>query len=91
MNINNEFIKYVQTFTDRIKPVLESSPEGWEHFIFCVDIFGFRNINRLYGHEAGNRLLSAIDAFMERNDDILLHTRFYSDHFLYFVRYEKGT
>ena len=28
---------------------------------------------------------------MERNDDILLHTRFYSDHFLYFVRYEKGT
>ena len=91
MNINNEFIKYVQTFTDRIKPILEASPEGWEHFIFCADIFGFRNINRLYGHEAGNRLLSAVDTFMERHEDILLHTRFYSDHFLYLVRYKKGS
>ena len=92
MNIKEDFIKNTQKdFIDRLKRILADSFEGVEFFIFCVDVFGFRNINRVYGLEAGDELLRAIDEFMGRHSEILTHTRFYSDHFLYLMRYPAGT
>ena len=92
MNIKEDFIKNTQKdFIDRLKRILADSSEGVEFFIFCVDVFGFRNINRVYGLEAGDELLRAIDEFMGRHSEILTHTRFYSDHFLYLMRYPAGT
>ena len=92
MNIKEDFIKNTQKdFIDRLKRILADSSEGVEFFIFCADVFGFRNINRVYGLEAGDELLRAIDEFMGRHSEILTHTRFYSDHFLYLMRYPAGT
>jgi hypothetical protein len=54
VNIKEDFIKNTQKdFIDRLKRILADSFEGVEFFIFCVDVFGFRNINRVYGLEAG--------------------------------------
>lgn len=92
MNIKEEFIKNTQKdFLDRLKRILADSSEGAEFFIFCADVFGFRNINRVYGLDAGDELLCAIDEFMAGHSEILTHTRFYSDHFLYLMRYPAGT
>lgn len=92
MNIKEDFIKNTQRdFLERAEKILTTSSDGAEFFIFCVDVFGFRNINRVYGLEAGDELLRAIDEFMAQQPEILTHTRFYSDHFLYLMRYPAGT
>ena len=48
MNIKEDFIKNTQRdFLERAEKILTTSSDGAEFFIFCVDVFGFRNINRV--------------------------------------------
>ncbi len=91
MNIKEDFIQQTQQeFIEKLREILSVPHGDSEYFIFCTDVYGFRNINRFYGVEAGSALLSAIDDFFSKQPSFLAHTRFYSDHFLYLMRYEQG-
>lgn len=78
-------------FAEQMKQIIKKSGAGEKHALLMADIDGFKSVNDVYGHDAGDRVLRELAGRMRsilRRDDLLC--RLGGDEFFIFLKGVPG-
>lgn len=80
-----------KAFIERGEHILSARSIPGHCFLFYADIADFQLVNRYYGMEKGDALLSAIEAYLRCIQEVAVYERVLSDQFLFLVITGKPT
>ena len=77
-------ISYLK-FEEEVKELVSETKE--KYYILFADIHNFKYINDVFGYECGNKVLCAVEDFIQTLSGGLPYVRMYADHFVGIRRY----
>ena len=73
------------SFVKKAESIFKETQRGRQAFLYYFDFAEFKFVNRRYGIEGGNAMLTAAEAYLGRLPEVVVFERLFSDQFAFIV------